>query len=60
MPIGSFIWPDDKEPLNISLKQIDLNDYNGSLFQEVVTTIDLENSELKALISYDGALAIPM
>ncbi len=59
-PVGVYVWPDDKELLNISLEQINSNQYNGSIFQEVATTINLENSDLPALISHDGSLAIPM
>ncbi len=59
-PVGVYVWPDDKELLDISLEEIESNRYNFSLFQEIATTIDLEKSDLPALISHDGSLAIPM
>jgi len=59
-PVGVYVWPDEKELLNISLEQINLNRYNGTIFQEIATTIDLETSDLPALVSHDGSLAIPI
>lgn len=59
-PVGTFVWPDSKPLLEISLEQVNSNNYQGSMFQEVATTIKLSNSELPALITHDGSLALPM
>lgn len=46
--------------LNISLDQINTNSYDGNKLADVVATLPLGTpSGLPALISYDGAIAIP-
>lgn len=46
--------------LNVTLDQINANSYDGSRLAEVVAILALGNkSEIPALISYDGAIAIP-
>lgn len=46
--------------LNITLDQINANSYDGSKLAEVVTLLPLGNSSgIPALVSYDGAIAIP-
>lgn len=46
--------------LNITLEQIDSNSYDGSKLAEIVTLLPLGNpSGIPALVSYDGAIAIP-
>jgi hypothetical protein len=60
LPVGTFVRPDEKPHLDISLDQVNSNSYQGSMFQELATTIKLSNSDLPALITYDGSLAVPM
>ena len=46
--------------LNITIDQINANSYDGSKLAEVVTQLFLGNSSgIPALVSYDGAIAIP-
>lgn len=46
--------------LNFTLDQINHNSYNGNKLAEVVATLPLNNNTgIPALISYDGAIAIP-
>lgn len=46
--------------LNFTLDQINSNSYDGSKLAEVVTLLPLRNSSgIPALVSYDGAIAIP-
>lgn len=46
--------------LNVTLDQINANSYDGSKLAEVVTLLPLGNSSgIPALVSYDGAIAIP-
>lgn len=46
--------------LNISIDQINANSYDGNKLAEVVATLSLGNpSGIPALVSYDGAIAIP-
>lgn len=47
--------------LDISLDQINANSYDGNKLSEAVATLPLNSAEhIHALISYDGAIAIPM
>lgn len=51
---------DGASGLNISLEQINANSYDGNKLAEVVAVLQLGTlSGLPALISYDGAIAIP-
>lgn len=51
---------DETSGLNISLEQINANSYDGNMLAEVVATLPLDTSSgIPALISYDGAIAIP-
>lgn len=51
---------DEASGLNISLDQINANSYDGNKLAEVVATLPLGTpSGLPALISHDGAIAIP-
>jgi hypothetical protein len=51
---------DQNSGLNISLDEINENSYDGKKLAEVVTSLPLSTpSGLPALISYDGAIAIP-
>lgn len=51
---------DETSGLNISLDQINANSYDGNKLAEVVATLSLDTSSgIPALISYDGAIAIP-
>lgn len=59
-PLGTFVWPDDQKPISISLEEINNNQYNGKLFQKIVTTVEFDNLDSPAFISYDGALALPV
>jgi hypothetical protein len=54
------IYRDDTSGLGITLDQINTNTYPGNKLAEVVTSLPLGNaSGIPALISYDGAIAIP-
>lgn len=56
----SAIHLNEGSALNISLEQINNNSYNGKKLAEVVATLPINTkSGLPALISYDGAIAIP-
>lgn len=56
----SAIVSDSKKQLNFSLEQINENSYDGMQLSEVVGILPLEIDEgLVALVSYDGAIAIP-
>ena len=51
---------DEASGLNISLEQINANSYDGNRLAEVVANLPLDTSSgIPALISYDGAIAIP-
>lgn len=51
---------DETSGLNISLEQVNTNSYDGNKLAEVVATLPLNTSgRIPALISYDGAIAIP-
>jgi len=54
------VYRDKSSGLNITLDQINTNSYDGSKLAEVVATLPLRNaSEIPALISFDGGIAIP-
>jgi hypothetical protein len=56
----SAVHRDASSGLNVTLDQINANSYDGSKLAEVVTLIPLGNSSgIPALVSYDGAIAIP-
>lgn len=56
----SAIHRDVSSGLNVTLDQINANSYDGSKLAEVVTILPLGNSSgIPALVSYDGAVAIP-
>ncbi len=56
----TFVLPDNSE-FSISIDQINANLYDGDKLSEAVMTLPLHaQSELSALISHDGAIAIPM
>jgi hypothetical protein len=58
-PYTAVYW-DKTSGLNVSLDQINANSYDGNKLAEVVATLPLGTpSGLPALISYDGAIAIP-
>lgn len=51
---------DQNSGLNITLDQINANSYDGTKFAEVVSSLPLGTpSQIPALISYDGGIAIP-
>lgn len=51
---------DEASGLNISFEQINANSYDGNRLAEVVANLPLDTSSgIPALISYDGAIAIP-
>lgn len=51
---------DQNSGLNISLDQINTNSYDGNKLAKIVATLPLgTQSGIPALISYDGAIAIP-
>lgn len=50
----------DKQPqLNFTLDQINSNSYDGMRLSKVIGAFSLEDDSLEALISYDGAIAVP-
>lgn len=54
------IYRDVTSDLGITLDQINTNSYPGNKLAEVVASLPLDNaSGIPALISYDGAIAIP-
>lgn len=56
----SAVHRDASSGLNVTLDQINANSYDGSKLAEVVTLLPLGNSSgIPALVSYDGAIAIP-
>ncbi|MGB3289052.1 MAG: hypothetical protein WBA83_07245 [Burkholderiaceae bacterium] len=56
----SAVHRDASSGLNVTLDQINANSYDGSKLAEVVTQLPLTNSTgIPALVSYDGAIAIP-
>lgn len=56
----TVVHRDEVSGLNISLEQINANSYDGNKLAEVVATLPLDTSSgIPALISYDGAIAIP-
>lgn len=56
----SAVHRDASSGLNVTLEQINANSYNGSKLAEVITQLPLGNSSgIPALVSYDGAIAIP-
>ncbi|MCG9025695.1 hypothetical protein LH462_08365 [Laribacter hongkongensis] len=56
----SAVHRDASSGLNFTLDQINANSYDGSKLAEVVSLLPLGNSSgIPALVSYDGAIAIP-
>lgn len=56
----SAVHRDASSGLNVTLDQINDNSYDGSKLAEVVTQLPLKSSSgIPALVSYDGAIAIP-
>ncbi len=56
----SAVISDKKLQINFSLDQINNNSYDGMQLSKVIGALSLENDDsLEALISYDGAIAIP-
>lgn len=54
------VYLDASSRLNITIDQINANSYDGGRLAEVVATLPLGNaSGIPALVSYDGAIAIP-
>ena len=56
----TFIIADRSEYVEISIDQINSNTYDNTLLSKTVTSLPLTNNDhLYALVSYDGAIAIP-
>lgn len=56
----SAVHRDASSSLNVTLDQINENSYDGNKLAEVVAQLPLSNSSgISALVSYDGAIAIP-
>lgn len=56
----TFVIPDEQEKWEISSAEINSNSYNGAKLSEPVATLPLTNTKhIDALVSYDGAIAIP-
>lgn len=59
---GTVVLPDSEDMFEITLEQINANIYNGKKLSEIASRLSITNNpdSLPALISYDGAIAIPM
>jgi hypothetical protein len=55
-----IIVPDDEEPLEVDIEEINSNSYDHGKLCRIVATSGLESHGLSMLICYDGAIAIPM
>lgn len=55
----TFVVPDDENPWEVKLEEINNISYRSGNLLRIVTKIDIPNCELPALICYDGAIAIP-
>ncbi|WP_060873450.1 hypothetical protein [Myroides odoratus] len=55
----TFVVPDDENPWEVKLEEINNVSYSSGNLIRIVTKIDIPNCELPALICYDGAIAIP-
>lgn len=56
----TFVLHDEAEKMEVSLEQLNSNSYDGNKLSEVVVTLPLTNAcNINALISFDGAIAIP-
>lgn len=56
----TIVVPDDEEPLEVDLEEINNNTYNHGILCKIVTNLPIKNQKLDGLICYDGAIAIPM
>jgi len=57
--LGTCILSSDEEQLKITLEQINTNSYNGEKLSEIVMNLVIKDYDMPAVISYDGAIAIP-
>lgn len=55
----TFVVPDDENPWEVKLDDINNITYNNGNLIRIVSKFNIENSELPGLICYDGAIAIP-
>lgn len=55
----TFIIPDGETKWNVSLDDINNNTYNHGELIRLVSTFSIRQTNLKGLICYDGAIAIP-
>jgi hypothetical protein len=56
----TLIIPDAEDNLETSIEQINANTYDGSRLSQAVATLPLTNTRnINALVSFDGAIAIP-
>jgi hypothetical protein len=56
----TIVVPDDEEPLEVDLEEINNNSYNHGKLCRIVAKMPIKSQELESLICYDGAIAIPM
>jgi len=57
----TIILRNAEEKYEVSLEQINLNSYDGDRLSKSVATLSLSNTKkMNALVSFDGAIAIPM
>jgi hypothetical protein len=57
----TIVISDLDSKLAVSLEQINFNSYDGGMLSKAVSSFELTNHEnLNALVTYDGAIAIPM
>ncbi|CAD0004789.1 hypothetical protein [Flavobacterium chungangense] len=54
----TFVTPDDEQPWEVELDEINKSTYNHGRLIQIVSKIKTENNELDALVCYDGAIAI--
>jgi hypothetical protein len=55
----TFIVPDDEEPLQISIDEINANSYNHGKLCSIVSRFDIESFDYDLKVCYDGAFSIP-
>ena len=54
-----FIIPDNEEPWEVKLEEINQVSYNHGKLIRIVTSFDCGVDQLKGLVSYDGTFALP-
>ncbi len=56
----TVVLPDTEDKFEISIEQINSNSYDGDKLSKAIAVLPLSNTKnINALVSYDGAIAIP-